>query len=90
MVKENVELKMTSNAGLNAEAGQKSSGSGEKVTPPGVSSVAGGNASNTIVMKTGPQINGYTKDVLTNQSFNQNTAEAVKAIYSRGQQEKKK
>ena len=89
MVKENVELKMTSNAGLNAEAGQKSSGTGEKVTPPGVSSVAGGNASNTIVMKTGPQINGYTKDVLTSPKFNQNTAEAVKAISSRGQEKKK-
>jgi len=79
MVKENVELKMKSNAGLSAEAGQTNKDNKSKHAP-GVSTVGNGNASNEIEIKTGSQINGYTKDVLINSNLNEQTVKAIKAL----------
>lgn len=83
MVKENVELTMKSNAGLSANAGNStsnSSGTDNKTTGSSLSSNAGGTASNEIEIKTGPQINGYVKEVLTNPNLKKETVEAIKAI----------
>ena len=79
MVKENVEVKMKSNAGLNAEAGQTSK-EGETKHAPGVNTLAGGAASNEIEMKIGSQINGYTKEVLINPNLKKETVEAIKVL----------
>lgn len=79
IVKENVEVKMKSNAGLNAEAGQTSK-EGETKHAPGVNTLANGAASNEIEMKTGSQINGYTKDVLINPNLKKETVEAIKVL----------
>ena len=80
MVKENVELKMKSNAGINAAAGNSNSGSENKTNGSSLTSNAGGTASNEIEIKTGPQINGYVTKVLTNPDLKEETVEAIKAI----------
>lgn len=79
MVKENTEVKMKSNAGLSANAGNSNQGTGSEVKSPGssLSSNAGGNASNEIEIKTGPQINGYTKEVLTSPNFKKENVNAI-------------
>ena len=76
MVKENVELKMESNAGIGANLGDTNS---EK-KPNNSGANAGGNASNKIEIKTGMQINGYTKDMLNNPNLNAQTVEAIRAL----------
>ena len=79
IVKENVEVDMTSNAGLGADTKNSSNGKSEN----GVNrnAEAKGSTSNTIKIKTGPQINGYTKDVLTNPNLSKETVEAIKALH---------
>ena len=78
MVKENVEVEMTSTAGLNANAGNTSGTETNK----NIKTEAGGNAGNTIKLKTGPQINGYTKDVLTAPKLSKQSVEIVEAMYN--------
>ena len=74
VVKENVDIEIASSAGLNASANSSSvSNSG---------ATAGGNAGTTIKMKTGPQTNGYVKEVLTAQNINNNNVEMAKALYA--------
>lgn len=92
MVKENVELKMKSNAGLNATAGNSSTNSGSETKTSGssLSSNAGGTASNEIEIKTGPQINGYAKEVLTNPNLKKETVDAIKAITGKETKDEKK
>ena len=92
MVKENVELKMKSNAGLNANAGNPSTNSETeaKTLDSSFSSNASGIASNEIEIKTGPQINGYVKEVLTNPNLKKETVDAIKAITEKETKEEKK
>lgn len=94
MVKENVELKMKSSAGLNAAAGNSSTNSDAtdqaKSSGSSLSSNAGGTASNEIEIKTGPQINGYAKEVLTNPNLKKETVDAIKAITGKEIKEEKK
>lgn len=61
-VRENTEVKAKSNADIS---------SGESSTTPGI----GGEVGNSIEIKTGNQINGYTVDAI------ESDAEAVKSIY---------
>ena len=74
VVKENVDIEIASSAGLNASANSSSmSNSG---------ATAGGNAGTTIKMKTGPQTNGYVKEVLTAPNINKNNVEMAKSLYA--------
>ena len=74
VVKENVDVEIASSAGLNASANSSSMSN--------TATTAGGNAGTTIKLKTGPQTNGYVKEVLTAQNINNNNVEMAKALYA--------
>ena len=74
VVKENVDIEIASSAGLNASANSSSMSN--------TATTAGGNAGTTIKMKTGPQTNGYVKEVLTAQNINNNNVEMAKSLYA--------
>lgn len=76
VVKENVDVEVASSAGLNASGGTGQS------TRTGANAVAGGNAGTTLKLKTGPQTNGYVRDVLTSPTVGKNNTELAKAIYA--------
>lgn len=76
VVKENMDVE----ANTITKADVSTSASGEQIASNGAQAGASGGIQ--IKMKSGPQTNGYVKDVLTSETLSEHSVELAKAIYS--------